>query len=69
MTSKKLGEKIAILRNEAGFSQEKLASSLDVKQSTISKIENGKWNITLSYLEAILDILGYEIKFEKKSII
>ncbi len=46
----KLGEKIRLVREQSGYSQEQLAALMKVNRSTISKIENGKFSITVDYL-------------------
>lgn len=46
----KLGDKIRIVREKRGYSQEQLAEKMNINRSTISKIENGKFGITVDYL-------------------
>jgi transcriptional regulator with XRE-family HTH domain len=46
----KLGDKIRIVREQRDYSQEQLAKLMNINRSTISKIENGKFSITLDYL-------------------
>jgi transcriptional regulator with XRE-family HTH domain len=45
-----IGRQIRILRERKGFSQVNLAEVMDVNRSTISKIETGKFSITIDYL-------------------
>ncbi len=42
------GENLQKIRNEKGLSLRALAAKCDVDDSKISKIENGKFNITLA---------------------
>ncbi len=49
---------IANEREKAGFSQKDLALKLKTTQSVISRIENGKQNISLDMLQKIADALG-----------
>ena len=46
----KLGDKIRFVREQRGYSQEQLAALMNINRSTISKIENGKFSITVDYL-------------------
>ena len=58
----KLGDKIRIVREKRGYSQEQLAEKMDINRSTISKIENGKFGITVDYLVRFSFFLDYEFK-------
>ncbi len=58
----KLGDKIRQVREERGYSQEQLADMMDINRSTISKIENGKFSITVDYLVRFSLFLDYEFK-------
>jgi transcriptional regulator with XRE-family HTH domain len=58
----KLGNKIRIVREKKGYSQEQLAIKMDINRSTISKIENGKFGITIDYLVRFSISLDFEFK-------
>jgi transcriptional regulator with XRE-family HTH domain len=58
----KLGDKIRQVRETRGYSQEQLADMMDINRSTISKIENGKFSITVDYLVRFSIFLDYEFK-------
>ena len=58
----KLGDKIRIVREKRGYSQEQLAEKMSINRSTISKIENGKFGITVDYLVQFSIFLDYEFK-------
>lgn len=58
----KLGDKIRQVREQKGYSQEQLAEMMDINRSTISKIENGKFSITVDYLVRFSIFLDYEFK-------
>ena len=62
----KLGDKIRIVREKRGYSQEQLAEKMDINRSTISKIENGKFGITVDYLVRFSLFLDYEFKIVEK---
>ncbi|WP_395049839.1 helix-turn-helix domain-containing protein [Flavobacterium sp.] len=57
-----LGDKIRIIREKRGYSQEQLALKMNINRSTISKIENGKFGITVDYLVRFSIFLDYEFK-------
>ena len=58
----KAGKMIRDIRKEKGLSQKALADKLGVSQQLISRIENGKENISLITLANILRALGKELK-------
>ncbi len=58
----KLGDKIRQVREQRGYSQEQLADMMNINRSTISKIENGKFSITVDYLVRFSIFLDYEFK-------
>ena len=58
----KLGDKIRQVREQRGYSQEQLAEMMEINRSTISKIENGKFSITVDYLVRFSIFLDYEFK-------
>ena len=57
---KKINEKIRLLRLEKSFSQEYVASQLELSQSYYGRIENGKRTISLDCLMKILSILDVD---------
>lgn len=62
----KLGDKIRIVREKRGYSQKQLAEKMSINRSTISKIENGKFGITVDYLVRFSIFLEYEFKVVEK---
>lgn len=62
----KLLAELVKIRKEANLSQTELANRSGNKQQVISRIENKENSPTLKTLCSILDVLGYEIKFEPK---
>lgn len=62
----KLGDKIRIIREKRGYSQEQLAELMKINRSTISKIENGKFSISVDYLIRFSIFLDYEFKVVEK---
>jgi transcriptional regulator with XRE-family HTH domain len=57
---KTINEKIRLLRLERSFSQEYVASQLELSQSYYGRIENGKRTISLDCLMKILSILDVD---------
>jgi transcriptional regulator with XRE-family HTH domain len=58
----KIGDRIRLVREQKGYSQEQLAEMMNVNRTTISKIENGKFSITVDYLIRFSIFLDYEFK-------
>mgnify|MGYP003605370954 CR=1 FL=1 len=57
----RMGETIKEIREKKGYNQEKLAEIMKVSRTTISKIENGKFNCSLDYLSKFSWYLGFEL--------
>jgi DNA-binding XRE family transcriptional regulator len=60
----KMGESIREIREKKGYNQEQLAEIMKVSRTTISKIENGKFNCSMDYLSKFSWFLGFEIKIK-----
>lgn len=63
MGTKDIGRKLQQAREDAGLSQEQLASMLGCAQSTLSNYEKGKRRIYLTQLEHIAEILNRPIEY------
>jgi transcriptional regulator with XRE-family HTH domain len=61
-----LGNEIKAVREKRGLSQEQLAEMMDINRSTISKIENGKFSITVDYLARFSIYLEHEFRVMEK---
>ena len=57
-----LGNEIRTVREQKGLSQEQLAEMMEINSSTISKIENGKFSITVDYLARFSLYLDHEFR-------
>jgi transcriptional regulator with XRE-family HTH domain len=57
----KIGKNIRSLREAQGLSQDELADIMQVHRSTISKVETGKFAITIDYLVKFAWYLDFEI--------
>ena len=56
-----IGERVADLRNKAGLTQSKVAKILGVDQSYISKCEKGERHFSVSILEKLASLFGFEV--------
>lgn len=57
----RVGRRIRELRQEKGWSQEKLASLADLDRTYIPGIENGKRNISIVIIEKIAKVYNQSI--------
>ena len=56
------GAYIHKLRSENGLTLTKLAAALDIDQSTLSKIENGKRNVPVNVLPKLSTVFQLDLK-------
>jgi transcriptional regulator with XRE-family HTH domain len=56
----KVGEAIKKTREKRGHSQDELAELMNISRSTISKVENGKFAMSVDYLAKF----GWYLKFD-----
>ena len=61
-----IGKQIRTFREKKGFSQDELAEIMEVNRSTISKVETGKFSITIDYLEKFAWYLDFKISVVEK---
>ncbi len=61
-----IGQKIKHRRKELGLEQVDLCEMAEIGSTTLSKLEQGKGNITLDSLEKILTVLGLTCMLEIK---
>lgn len=61
----KIGETIREIREKKGYNQEQLADIMNVSRTTISKIENGKFNFSIDYLSKFSWFLDFNITILK----
>lgn len=57
-----VSERIRILREKAGFSQNELAGRADISQSHLRRVELGQADITVDHLRMVCDALGVTLK-------
>ena len=63
----RIGESIRENREKRGYSQDELAEIMEVNRSTISKIENGRFAITIDYMVKFGWFLDFDIVLIKRS--
>lgn len=56
-----IGEAIRHLREGRGLTQQQLAEKMKISRTTISKIESGKFNLSIDYLSKFAFFLDFEI--------
>ena len=61
-----IGKQIRAFREKKGFSQDELAETMEVNRSTISKVETGKFAITIDYLVKFAWYLDFNISVLEK---
>ena len=57
-----VGQRIRLLREKAGFSQNELAGRADVSQTHLRRVELGQAGITVDHLQMVCDALGITLK-------
>ena len=62
----KIGDSLRNIREKKGYSQDDLAEIMNINRSTISKIENGKFSITIDYLVKFAWYLDFNISVLEK---
>lgn len=61
-----IGESIRNIRESRGLTQEQLGEKMNISRSTISKIESGKFNLSIDYLSKFAFFLEFNIVLSKK---
>jgi transcriptional regulator with XRE-family HTH domain len=67
VSSRDIGLKIQLAREERGMSQEQLARALGCSQSALSNYEKGKRRLYLSHLEKLSEILDKPLEYFMES--
>ena len=57
----RIGESIRENREKKGYSQDELAEIMEITTSTISKIENGKFAVSIDYIVKLSWYLDFDI--------
>ena len=63
--AKEIGNMLRNLREQLNLTQEQVAEKIGYTHSTVSKIENGKWNFTIEKLQEYCKAIGVELQLSK----
>lgn len=58
----KIASQLRQVRKEQGMTQERLAEKVGTRKSNISRLESGRYNPSLDFLEKVAGGLGREIE-------
>ena len=61
----RIGQQMAALRNEKGYTVRKLAEYSGVSYQNITKIESGKYNVSIDILAKVARVLDAELSIIK----
>lgn len=61
-----IGSGLQTLRVQKGLTVRELGELSGLAFTTISKIENGKYNVSVDILGKVADALGYRLTFERR---
>lgn len=59
----RIGQRIATLRKEKGWSQDELSQRAGLQFSHVCRIEEGRYAVTIEVLQAIAEALGMTVDF------
>lgn len=62
----RIGSRLRELREAQGLTTTQLGERCGLTQSTISKVENGKWSVSLDILSKVCEALGAELNINDK---
>ena len=60
-TRDRIGARIAMLRKQAGMTQEELANRAGLQRTHVGRIEAGRYAVTLETVQAIAQTLGMTV--------
>ena len=63
-----IGQQLAALRNKQGLTTRQLADMCGVTYVNISKIENGRYNVSIDILQKVCDALRADIRIIEKEV-
>ena len=63
----RIGRALVAARRQAGLSQAETAAAAGISREALSRLENGHRNAGAQTLNAVLDVLGYEMAFLPRS--
>ncbi len=63
-----IGSELQTIRVQKGLTVRELGEMCGMQHSSIVKIENGRYNVSVDILGKVADALGYKLTFESKSV-
>lgn len=63
----RIGQRLAEFRQANGITQEQLAEKAGLDRANVSKIENGRYNVSIDILQRICDALSVELTLTDKA--
>lgn len=63
---RRIGRRIAEVREEAGMTQLELSERTGLQQSNLARVESGRYSTRLDTLAVIADALGRKVELVKK---
>lgn len=63
---RRIGRRIAEVREEAGITQLELSERTGLQQSNLARVESGRYSTRLDTLAVIADALGRKVELVKK---
>lgn len=61
----RIGQRLALLRKEKGYTVRSLSEKCGISYQYISKMENGRFSASVDMVAAICDVLGARIEIEE----
>lgn len=58
----RIGNRLREIRESQGLTTTQLGERCGLTQSTISKVENGKWSVSLDILSKVCEALGAKVE-------
>lgn len=62
----RIGSQVASIRKEKGLTIRQLAEQCGVSYQNITKIENGKYNVSIDILAKLCEVLNYKLELVAK---
>lgn len=63
-----IGDQVRRFREKRGYSQEELAGLMNINRSTLSKIENGRFAVTVDYLAKLAVHLNFHFELTDNAV-
>ena len=60
-TRQRIGQRVALLRNAKGMTQEEVANLASITRSHVGRIEDGRYGCQIETLQAVAEALGMTV--------